>query len=97
MAQPVETRHGYEAQHHEAEAKPKLYLNYEAEAEAKAEALAFLKHEAEAEAEALTFWKHEAEAEAEAQMLQTIAKLLWSLFSMFINRVYIKAKIVWKL
>ena len=50
------SRHGYEAQSHEAEAKPKLLLNHEAEAEAKA--LTFRKHEAEAEAEALTFLKY---------------------------------------
>ena len=59
------TRHGYEAQHHEAEAKPKLYLNHEAEDEA--EALTFLKHEA------LTFWKHEAEAKAKALTLKASA------------------------
>ena len=70
-------RHGYEAQGHEAEAKPKLSLNHEAEAEA--EALTFWKHEAEAEAEALTFLKHE--AEAEAQSFQAISKLSWSLLS----------------
>ena len=48
----VKVRHGYQAQGHEAKAKPKLLLNHEAKAEA--------------EAKALTFWKHESEAKAEA-------------------------------
>ena len=72
MCRIVSIRHGYEAQSHEAEAKPKLSLNHEAEAEA--EALIFRKHEAEAEAEALTFLKHEAEAEAKAQMLSSYSE-----------------------
>ncbi len=43
------TRHGYEAQGHEAEAKPKPLVNHEAEAEAEAQMLssyfeAFMKH-----------------------------------------------------
>ena len=54
----VWTRHGYEAQCYEAEAKPKLWSNHEAEAEA--EAFTFSKQEAEAEAEALAFSKYEA-------------------------------------
>ncbi len=70
MINIADIRHGYEAQGHEAEAKPKLSLNHEAEAEA--EAFTFWKHEAEAEA--LIFLKHE--AEAEAQSFQSISKLL---------------------
>ena len=68
----VAIRHGYEARGYEAEAKLKLWSNYEAEAEA--EALTFWKHEAEAEAEALAFSKHEAEAEAEALVLASYYK-----------------------
>ncbi len=59
------TRHWYEAQGHEAEAKLKPLVNHEAEAKA----LTFWKHKAEAKAEALTFLKHE--AEAKAQMLSS--------------------------